>query len=299
MRRKIFLIFSMVLFLFFTSYSDVPIVARVASIQAELRVEPNDYVGTFPVTIKVKGKITAHHPGVVKYRFIWKDGSVSNISSIKFTTPGVKNVNSSRVFSAPAQGWVKIRLLSPVNISSNLAKYKLLPKLTLAGEDTLKSLNIKYWTKPKAHMQPKIKIKKMTNWKNLAKSIMPDLVIQSFKSIGPAGFLGEVSRLEAVVSNIGSVRSGKCELAVTMYVPENIPKTSENCPGCIFTYRYDIPALEPGTSCSIEASWIFTSGPGLWKFVAKADYVRLNPKGVVPEINEDNNKATTFLIMHY
>ena len=299
MNKKLFFTSLMVLFLFFTAYSQSSTLRRVASIKAELRAEPNDYFGTFPVIIKLKGKITAQHQGIVKYKYIWNDGSSSNVFSLTFTTPGIKNLSYSRSFSAPAAGWVKIRLLSPINISSNLANYSLKQKLILSGDPLNKTYKPKLKIKPKKHMMAKLSIKKLPNWKKIAESILPDLIIQSFKSKGPVGVLGEVSRLEAVVANIGNVRSGKCELAVSMYVPENIPKTEDNCPGCVFTYRYDIPELDPGTSCAIEASWIFNSGPGLWKFRAKADYVRLKSKGVVAEINEDNNRAKTYLIMHY
>lgn len=59
-------------------------------------------------------------------------------------------------------------------------------------------------------MKPKFTIKKLADWRKLTKVMMPDLVIQKFKSVGLAGYLGEVTRLEAEVANIGNVRSGKC-----------------------------------------------------------------------------------------
>ena len=297
LNKKIIFISILIIFLNFTGYSDKISLQRVAAVRVGLAAEPNNYAGSFPVTVKFKGKITAAKPGVVKYRYEWGDGNIGKLKTITFIKSGTKNVILSRVFKSPATGRGRIKILAPVILYSNMAAYSLKRKLILSKNAQRYKLDPKLRIKPKVHLKPKFTIKKLADWRKLAKAMMPDLVIQKFKSVGPAGYLGEVTRLEAEVANIGNVRSGKCELSVTMYVPENAPKTEDNCPGCIFTHRYDIPELDPGTVCIIEASWIFST-PGLWKFLAKADYKMYTPKGVVIEINEDNNKATTFVVMH-
>jgi len=264
---------------------------RTAMVQVELKADPGTYSGSFPVNVSFKGKIKSAKPGIVKYRFEFGDGFVGIWQSLTFKTPGEQLVVFNKMFKAPDTGRGRIWIISPANIYSNWATYKLKLKLI--------TVSLKSKFKPKVNQKHVFTIKKIAGWKQILKLKMPDLIIQRFKTVGPAGYLNEVTRFEADVANIGNFKSGKCELAITMYVPKDIPKTEDNCPGCKFTYMYDIPELDPGTICTIKASWIFKSGPGLWKFVAKADSVRLKFKGVVPEINEDNNKATTFVVMHY
>lgn len=140
--------------------------------------EPNNYAGSFPVTVKFKGKIAVAKPGVVKYRYEWGDGNIGKLKIIAFIKSEARN-----------------------------------PKLRI---------------KPKVYLKSKITVKKLADWRALAKAMMPDRVIQKFKSVGPAGYMGEVTWFEAEVANIGNLRSGKCELSITMYVPENAPKTEDN-----------------------------------------------------------------------
>ena len=231
--------------------------------------------------------------GEVKYLYEYGNGNIGKPKSLMFYTPGTKIVTLSRMFYKPEKGRVRIRIISPVNVNSNWAAYELKHPVVLSKDKITKPSGLKRIIKPKQAIKPRFRIKNIQEWKILTKVKLPDLVIQKFKTVGTAGYLNSVTRFEVVVANIGNVSSAECELGIKMKPPD----AYNDCPGC--TYKYDIPVLEPGTSCTIEAAWSFPEGPGLWRFDAFADWKYLNGKGIVQEIKEDNNKASTFVIMHH
>src|SRR5262245_54820177 len=100
---------------------------------AGLEAAPSSYNGPCPGVIKFNGKIQASGKGVVKYRFVRSDGATGPIEYLNFESAGVKYVITTWTLgdasSRPScQGWEAIKILSPNEMESNRADFKLVCK---------------------------------------------------------------------------------------------------------------------------------------------------------------------------
>lgn len=92
-------------------------------ITAELVVQPDDYTGKYPVTIRFKGKIKSDRACEVEYTFTRSDGATGPVKKLKFKGPGAKNVGTSWTLSTDYTGWQTVKILSPVEVESVKAQF--------------------------------------------------------------------------------------------------------------------------------------------------------------------------------
>jgi hypothetical protein len=92
---------------------------------ATLRADPENYTGPAPAAIQFRGKITANGPGIVTYTFARSDGSEGPIFTARFEKAGVKGVSTSWELGANYEGWVALKILTPNEILSDKARFKL------------------------------------------------------------------------------------------------------------------------------------------------------------------------------
>src|SRR5262245_54918018 len=100
---------------------------------AGLEAVPASYNGACPGVIKFNGKIQANGQGAIKYRFVRSDGATGPIEYLNFDSAGVKYVSTTWTLgdasSLPSyQGWEAIKILSPNEVESNRANFKLVCK---------------------------------------------------------------------------------------------------------------------------------------------------------------------------
>lgn len=90
-----------------------------------LTVEPARHEGPCPVTLTFESEILPPPlPGPVKYRFVRSDGGQGPIQELKFWTPQKKKVSTTWTLSGDYAGWVQLRILSPGNVESNRAHFR-------------------------------------------------------------------------------------------------------------------------------------------------------------------------------
>ncbi|MBN2199828.1 MAG: hypothetical protein JW747_08285 [Candidatus Aminicenantes bacterium] len=100
-----------------------------------LTVEPATHDGPCPVTLKFEADILPPPlPGPVKYRFVRSDGGRGPIQELKFLTPRKKKVSTTWTLSRDYEGWVQLRILSPGNVESNRAHFKVRCRTSAAVE---------------------------------------------------------------------------------------------------------------------------------------------------------------------
>jgi hypothetical protein len=114
----------------------IALTASAASAQT-FRVEgagaeanPPSYSGKCPGLIKFTGKIQASGKGRVKFTWVGSDGATGPVEYLDFEEAGVKHVSTTWTLGdarwLPSyEGWQEIRILSPNEMVSNRATFKL------------------------------------------------------------------------------------------------------------------------------------------------------------------------------
>lgn len=91
---------------------------------------PTSYTGPCPGTIKFDAKIQADAPGRVKYTWLRSDGATGPVEFIDFPAAGVQHVSTTwtlgNIIGLPNfWGWEQVKILSPNDMLSNKAEFKL------------------------------------------------------------------------------------------------------------------------------------------------------------------------------
>ena len=82
---------------------------------------------TAPNSFSYQGTIAATAPGPVSYRWLYSSGQQGPVQTVDFAAPGHRQVIGSTVQTMTAgTGWAEIQMLSPTELTSNKASYKLL-----------------------------------------------------------------------------------------------------------------------------------------------------------------------------
>jgi len=101
---------------------------RVEGAGAE--ANPTSYTGACPGLIKFSGKIQASGAGRVKYTWLRNDGATGPVEYVDFTEAGVKLISTTWTLGDAVAlphyvGWEQIKILSPNDMLSNKANFKL------------------------------------------------------------------------------------------------------------------------------------------------------------------------------
>ena len=99
-------------------------------ITARLTANPASYSGNCPAVIKFDGVISVSALCTVQYKFLRSDGAIdTNMKTLTFEGPGSKPVSTTWTLggvSLPAYaGWEAIEVISPLNVKSNKAVFKM------------------------------------------------------------------------------------------------------------------------------------------------------------------------------
>ena len=82
---------------------------------------------TTPTSFRYTGTITATSPGRVSYRWWYSSGQAGPVQTVDFAAAGHQQVTGATVHTRTAgTGWAEIQILSPAEVTSNKATYKLL-----------------------------------------------------------------------------------------------------------------------------------------------------------------------------
>lgn len=103
-------------------------VFRVEGVGVE--ATPTEYNGVCPAPIKFPGKIQANGAGRVKYTWLRSDGATAPVEYVDFEKPGIKYVTTTWTLGDASllphyDGWQQIKILSPNEMLSNQAAFKL------------------------------------------------------------------------------------------------------------------------------------------------------------------------------
>jgi hypothetical protein len=96
-----------------------------------LVANPDDHDGRCPVKITFSGSITVNKPGKVKYTFLRSDGATAKPELLEFDRAGSKTVETTWTLGAavptfqPFKGWQRIKILSPDELESDRANFRL------------------------------------------------------------------------------------------------------------------------------------------------------------------------------
>jgi len=98
--------------------------------QVSLKADRRDYKGPCPTTVGFGGFIRATGAGTVTYRFIRSDGATSAPKTLRFERASYSEVRTTwrlggRSLSSEER-WVAIKILSPVELESNQARFVLI-----------------------------------------------------------------------------------------------------------------------------------------------------------------------------
>jgi len=93
-------------------------------VEALLEVDPPDYRGPCPVTIKFSGQISVSGgSGKVSYKFLPSDGASSPLKTVSFDAPGTKSFSTTWSLGGPGlptySGWQTIQIIDPIEMKSN------------------------------------------------------------------------------------------------------------------------------------------------------------------------------------
>ena len=104
--------------------------AQQQRITARLTANPTSFSGKCPAVIKFDGEISVSAPCTVQYKFLRSDGAIdTNMKTLTFEGPGSKPVSTTWTLggvSLPAYaGWEAIEVVSPLNVKSNKAVFKM------------------------------------------------------------------------------------------------------------------------------------------------------------------------------
>lgn len=106
----------------------------------DLKAEPTHYVGRCPATVNFKGTITLKSPGAsiepyapieVRYVFTRSDGAVdTRVKSVIVPIPGTRAIGTTWTLGDSVklpvyEGWQAIKVLSPVELTSEKASFKI------------------------------------------------------------------------------------------------------------------------------------------------------------------------------
>ncbi len=97
---------------------------------AGVEATPIEYNGACPGVIKFVGKIQANGAGRVKYTWRRNDGATAPVEYVDFTEAGIKYVSTMWTLGDASvlpryEGWEQIKILSPNEMFSNKASFKL------------------------------------------------------------------------------------------------------------------------------------------------------------------------------
>ena len=118
--------------------------AKLASAvkSVQLKLNTTDYRGKCPAPIKVDAAITLNYPAEIKYRYLGDHGHQSPVFTLKKKNKGgtwnlapwlrnIKPLPAAGKLATPGmkhgadyQGWMKLRILSPVDMSSKTVHFK-------------------------------------------------------------------------------------------------------------------------------------------------------------------------------
>jgi hypothetical protein len=95
-----------------------------------VEASPTEYNGVCPGTIKFNSKIQANGAGRVKYTWLRNDGATAPVEYVDFTEAGIKYVSTTwtlgdAIVLPSYSGWQQIKILSPNEMISNQATFKL------------------------------------------------------------------------------------------------------------------------------------------------------------------------------
>jgi hypothetical protein len=97
--------------------------ARVTGVK--VTVNPTSYKGKCPKTFTFYGVIRSNKAGIVRYQWKRSDGAVAPVKTIRFRRRGTKRVSTTWTIGKTYSGWQAIQILSPNNMWSNRAPFKL------------------------------------------------------------------------------------------------------------------------------------------------------------------------------
>jgi len=121
--KKVFLFTTLILFalVYLTKAED--------NISVIIKAYPKQYIGSCPVIVTFKGKITSNRAGKVQYRFIRSDGALYPFKTIDFKTPGTKEVTTKWSLGGEKiktyTGWMAIEVSYPKKVISNKAFFRI------------------------------------------------------------------------------------------------------------------------------------------------------------------------------
>jgi hypothetical protein len=82
-------------------------------------VDTPNYNGPCPMVLNFNAVVTANTAGTINYRWERSDGAFSQTQALSFSAAGSKTVGDTWQLSASYSGWVRLRVLTPVEAVSN------------------------------------------------------------------------------------------------------------------------------------------------------------------------------------
>ncbi len=95
------------------------------TVKAQLTATPSKYCGRCPTTVQFSGTITVDKAGRYQYKFIRSDNASAPVQTLTFAAPGSKPVSTTWMLGKSYDGWEAIQIISPVNVQSNKAEFRL------------------------------------------------------------------------------------------------------------------------------------------------------------------------------
>ncbi len=157
-KKTVLFIFFLITIFTYTGFSQKFSVQRTNSVFVKFSINPHKYRGKFPVNVQYIGKISMKKTGIVKYLYEYANGRLGKPKTVVFKKPGTQTVAISMHFNAPETGKVRIRILSPVQVNSNWARYELNYQMIMVKKEVVKP---QYKQKKNLNLEEAILIKKL------------------------------------------------------------------------------------------------------------------------------------------
>lgn len=77
-------------------------------------------------TLTFTGTITSSEAAIVSFEWVREDGTVSNPGRLIFSDDGTQTVTTTYTIKSTTDGWVYLRILSPVTLKSNRATFSII-----------------------------------------------------------------------------------------------------------------------------------------------------------------------------
>jgi hypothetical protein len=111
----------------FVTTPDISAATRFRIVEAHLRADPFDYVGSCPVMITFSGRISvAGGAGTVSYKWIRNDGASAPVETLSFAAPSSQDVNTTWYLGDSGMnysGWMALQILDPEEVITDRAEF--------------------------------------------------------------------------------------------------------------------------------------------------------------------------------